>query len=301
MVHGDLKGVCLRMLVAVLPPRSLFYQGQHPDQSKCNACLADFGLLTITSDSADPTASNSFTEGGTIQWMSPELLDPDQFGSKDNRPTKESDCYALGMVVYEVLSGQAPFAPHRSPTVIQKVTKGERPVRPEGAEGAWFTNDLWGMLMRCWVPQPKSRPSIETVLGCLEQGSRAWKPPSPQVDEDVAMGEDDQDLTVSDFTSIISHFSRTASQVDDITTDNYDILARGHLSTKKALLIGISYRKRSYDFISTSIASAKHFATFLRSEPSLSLSSLSCLHGYSTSSRVLRVYGHCFDDRRGGS
>ena len=34
--------------------------------------------------------------------MSPELLGPDQFGITDLRPTKQSDYYALGMVVYEV-------------------------------------------------------------------------------------------------------------------------------------------------------------------------------------------------------
>ena len=34
--------------------------------------------------------------------MSPELLDPEGFGATDRRPTKQSDCYALGMVVYEV-------------------------------------------------------------------------------------------------------------------------------------------------------------------------------------------------------
>jgi len=47
----------------------------------------------------------SFTEGGTYWWMSPELLDPERFGMpepEDNRPTKQSDCYALGMVIYEV-------------------------------------------------------------------------------------------------------------------------------------------------------------------------------------------------------
>jgi len=37
--------------------------------------------------------------------MSPELLDPEQFGISDGRPTKQSDCYALGMVVYEVREG----------------------------------------------------------------------------------------------------------------------------------------------------------------------------------------------------
>jgi len=37
--------------------------------------------------------------------MSPELLDPEMFGmpeSEGNRPTRQSDCYALGMVIYEV-------------------------------------------------------------------------------------------------------------------------------------------------------------------------------------------------------
>ena len=37
--------------------------------------------------------------------MSPELLYPERFGvpeSENNRPTRQSDCYALGMVIYEV-------------------------------------------------------------------------------------------------------------------------------------------------------------------------------------------------------
>ena len=68
--------------------------------------------------------------------MSPELLHPNQFGLKDSRPTRESDCYALGMVIYEVLSGKAPFAALKDFMVMRKVTDGERPERPEGAEGA---------------------------------------------------------------------------------------------------------------------------------------------------------------------
>jgi len=35
--------------------------------------------------------------------MSPELIDPERFGSVGGRPTEESDRYALGMVIYEVL------------------------------------------------------------------------------------------------------------------------------------------------------------------------------------------------------
>lgn len=43
-----------------------------------------------------------FTPGGTYRWMSPELLSPEEFGMTDNRPTRQSDRYALGMVIYEV-------------------------------------------------------------------------------------------------------------------------------------------------------------------------------------------------------
>ena len=161
-----------------------------------NACLADFGFLTIVSDPTDPAASSSSVKGGTIRWMSPERIDPERFGSKDSRPTKESDCYSLGMVIYEVLSGQIPFASYEGFAVARKVTEGERPVRLGGAEGAWFTDDLWGMLTRCWEPRPKNRPSIKAVLECLGPVSKAWSPPS-QADEDWKIGKDDRCLTPS--------------------------------------------------------------------------------------------------------
>ena len=48
------------------------------------------------------TSLMSFTAGGTPRWMSPELLDPERFGADSDRPTKQSDSYAFGMVVYEV-------------------------------------------------------------------------------------------------------------------------------------------------------------------------------------------------------
>jgi len=42
----------------------------------------------------------SFIYGGSYPWMSPELLDPDD--TCEPGPTKESDIYALGMLIYEV-------------------------------------------------------------------------------------------------------------------------------------------------------------------------------------------------------
>jgi len=100
--------------------------------------------------------------------MSPELIDPGRFGLNGSRPTKGSDCYALGMVVYEVLSGQTPFAEWGDALVIRKVVEGERPMRPQGNEGKLFTDAIWEVVKLCWEAQPSDRTSPEVVLLGLE-------------------------------------------------------------------------------------------------------------------------------------
>ena len=106
--------------------------------------------------------------------MSPELFEPERFDLKESRPTKYSDCYALGMVIYEVLSGKAPFSRYLGYVVVPRVLKGERPGRPRGTEGIWFTDGIWSTLERCWKPIPGDRPRIREVLQCLDNASGSW-------------------------------------------------------------------------------------------------------------------------------
>jgi len=146
------------------------------DEAK-RARLADFGLLTLVSDTTN-LMSSSFTQGGTHRWMSPEFFDPEKFGFKDSRLTKHSDRYALGMLIYEVLSGQVPFSRHHNFTVVGRALKGERPGRPQGVGGTWFTNEVWGILEDFWKPTPGDRPRIEDVLQCLNNTSMPWTRPS---------------------------------------------------------------------------------------------------------------------------
>jgi serine/threonine protein kinase len=150
------------------------------------ARLADFGMVTIISDRSSLVSSSSYTGGGTARWMSPELIDPKRFGLKKGCRTKSSDCYALGMVVYETISGRSPFHQHADYTVVMKVLEGGRPTR-----GAGFARSLWNMLTLCWAPQPGDRPTIEDVFQCLEAVGTLSGPPSPGVDEDTDSGGDD--------------------------------------------------------------------------------------------------------------
>ena len=198
MVHGDLKGVFPQTLVITTPPNMLAIKANILIDQDAHARLADFGLLTIVSDYTHPTTSSSLTNAGTVRWMSPELFDPDRFGFQNSRRTKQSDCYALGMVILEVLSGQTPFPSCVDMVVTRKVTEGERPGRPQGAKGVWFPDDLWGMLEHCWSPQPGDRPDLEAVLGCLERVSTVWQPLPVDADDDDQSDSDNESLfTVS--------------------------------------------------------------------------------------------------------
>ena len=156
----------------------------------------DFTVLTVVSGQS--TLISSSTEDGPIQGMSPELLDPQRFGLEGCRPTKESDCYALGMVIYEVLSGRTPFAPSNAPVVIWMVLEGRRPTRPRGTEGRLFTDAIWGVLELCWKPQPSERTNVEAVFRGL-RGSPSLVQPAPDVDGEVEVDSDDQsDATAKD-------------------------------------------------------------------------------------------------------
>lgn len=149
-----------------------FYQANILIDERRRVQLADFGLLTILSDSATCSSAH----GGTFRWMAPELFDPEKLGLERGYRSESSDCYALGMVVYEVLSERIPFHQYANFVVPRKVVEGQRPRRPEGMEGALFTDNLWKVLEGCWMPLPGDRLQAEDVLRRLEQVSGSWTP-----------------------------------------------------------------------------------------------------------------------------
>ena len=64
--------------------------------SNHSARIADFGLTSLL---CHPSISISITVpiwGGTLHWMAPELF------VSESRPSKATDIYALGIVIYEV-------------------------------------------------------------------------------------------------------------------------------------------------------------------------------------------------------
>jgi hypothetical protein len=102
--------------------------------------------------------------------------DPEGSGLEDP-PTKASDCYALGTVIYEVFVGRARFPRRSETTAPSKVMRDERPRRPQGDEGKLFTDEIWEVVEHCWKRRPGDRLSAEGVLRRLEGHSSSLRAP----------------------------------------------------------------------------------------------------------------------------
>jgi serine/threonine protein kinase len=120
--------------------------------------------------------------------MSPELIAPEKFGFEICLPSKSSDCYALGMVIYEIISGNVPFHKIRDTAVFLKIVEGERPHREAG-----FAESLWKKMEQCWVSEPIKRPSVEDVLLCLERCSNRESPQDSGDESDATTASTEED------------------------------------------------------------------------------------------------------------
>ena len=168
------------------------------------ACLADFGFMTMVLDPGQPMCCSAQLEGGTVMFMSPELLVPSMFGFTESIPTPEADVYAFGLVIhqvcdhdrghlpfaytFQVLTGELPFPRLGVAEIAVKVLGGVRPNKPENASNIGFSDSLWSFARRCWDHRMGLRPKAAEVVSQLERAATDWDkvmPPCAQA-EDVA-------------------------------------------------------------------------------------------------------------------
>ena len=133
------------------------------NETPARACLADFGLSSLIPGAQG--AMTTVTAGGTPIFMAPELLCPTKFHKSSARPTHPADIYALGMVIYEVLTGSQPFREQHwgEHEVVYHVMTGVRPPKPADAEQIGFGDGTWELVEGCWAEE-SMRPTIDRVL-----------------------------------------------------------------------------------------------------------------------------------------
>ena len=166
IVHRDLK------------PANLFVI-RRPDGA-WSVKVLDFGIAKRTSASA---AAANITSTAAVMG-SPLYMSPEQLNSTKDADAR-TDVWALGVILYELLSGEAPFLAETMPGVMMKITAGEppplrarRPDVPVALERAILTclekdrskrfaniGELGQALVE--FGSPRARISVERIAGIM--------------------------------------------------------------------------------------------------------------------------------------
>ncbi|KAG8898725.1 hypothetical protein FRB99_007197, partial [Tulasnella sp. 403] len=139
------------------------------------AKLCDFGLSKYSKE----RTVGGLTATGPLRFQSPELL------TNGRGKSKKSDVYAFGMTIYQVLSGQFPFAHYKAQkTICEAVRKrNERPpCQPEiGLTGQSYA-ELWEVAKNCWQKDRTDRPSMNDVHRQLQVSGSSQTNENPAAD-----------------------------------------------------------------------------------------------------------------------
>src|SRR3954464_881357 len=153
LAHAHKRGVVHRDI----KPANILTQGSH-------ALVADFGVAKALSAALPGAGVGVTTAGmaiGTPSYMAPEQLAGDP--TADHRV----DLYAVGLLAYELLSGESPFAgPSPRETMAAQLTRDPKPL---SAVNPGVPAAMSSLIMRLLAKDPEKRPAnAEVVLDELD-------------------------------------------------------------------------------------------------------------------------------------
>ncbi|MBK9797350.1 MAG: protein kinase [Holophagaceae bacterium] len=148
IVHRDIKPTNVRV---------------QRDGKRLHAKVMDFGVAKISN--SDMTATGMVM--GTVSYMAPEYI-------RTGKPDPRSDLFAVGVMLYESLSGRKPFAGDTTPTVLYKiVNEAPEPIETEKLKG--ISPAIRNVLDRALCKNPDERFQTAEELA---KALRAAKDPS---------------------------------------------------------------------------------------------------------------------------
>ncbi|XP_035530860.1 receptor-interacting serine/threonine-protein kinase 3 isoform X1 [Morone saxatilis] len=137
--------------------------------SDLNAKLTDFGLARQYHSVTRVSKKESEEEGGTLSYMPPEA-----FGVSYS-PTRASDIYSYGILLWSIVTGKQPYANALSSIVRFRIPEGDRPSLDDikcQAVGVAGLTGLMELMKRCWEAKPTQRP---TAYECTTETEELYK------------------------------------------------------------------------------------------------------------------------------
>ncbi|KAH9573229.1 hypothetical protein CY35_02G195500 [Sphagnum magellanicum] len=148
IVHFDLK--CENLLVNM----------RDPQRPICK--VGDLGLSKVK--------QQTMVSGGirgTLPWMAPELLN-----STSNMVTEKVDVFSFGIVMWELLTGEEPYANLHYGAIIGGIVNNTlRPKVPTWCDPSWKL-----LMERCWASEPVDRPGFTEIASNLRAMMAATHP-----------------------------------------------------------------------------------------------------------------------------
>ncbi|MBT3241234.1 MAG: serine/threonine protein kinase [Chloroflexi bacterium] len=120
--------------------------------------VTDFGI-------ARALASINPNEESDVIWGSPQYFSPEQAGG--NAPSPSSDVYSLGVVMYQMFTGQLPYIGKTS-TELARLHRRGIPIPPKEINPA-IPNELQEVILKVLAKEPSARYRTADQLGRVLQ------------------------------------------------------------------------------------------------------------------------------------
>jgi len=116
--------------------------------------VADFGLSKVSI-----TGNTLNSKVGSLNWCAPEIL-------LQSMPyTDKADVYSFGMVLWELLTHEAPFAGMHPLQIVRAIDQATLPDIPHDCPSAEYAQ----LIRDCWQKDPNTRPGFDEILIRLEK------------------------------------------------------------------------------------------------------------------------------------
>ncbi|MCA9654998.1 MAG: protein kinase [Myxococcales bacterium] len=143
------------------------------DDGRETVKVLDFGLARLLMETEVSALTSPGTMLGTCSYMSPELIEA-------NLASAASDIYALGVVLYEMVTGHSPFRAENNAATIWKITSGdyERPSDLVPDLPQEVSSGIEAALARRPEDRPKSPEELAARVGApLAASASEHEPP----------------------------------------------------------------------------------------------------------------------------
>lgn len=130
----------------------------------CNVKIIDFGIAKIPPPPGEPPFTQHSIMSGTVAYASPEQC---QNGALDHR----SDIYSLGVMIYEMVTGERPFRGRTAAEIALKQIQAE-PISPRALVPD-LPATLEAAILRALAKSPSARQqSVEELMAEVRQVGR---------------------------------------------------------------------------------------------------------------------------------